>query len=421
MTSEVVLMNRQAVALAADSATTFSYWENGERRTQYFKGTNKIFNLLYNYPVALMIYGSANLESVPWELIIKAYRNNGSYKDFLNEHAEDLYNFIEKNSDLYSPQLLEEKLFLKVLNSLIAIVKSINKEISYEIEESQKRELFRQKFNELTTKIKSDQFIGFLTHEIFIQLLSQYGKKFFNSFKEIKMTIYLGDINLEKLIELAFLKLLKKQHSTLETSGLIITGFGKRDYFPILKNYICYGFIGDRLICEEVEEIKISQDNTSDILPVAQCTMAKTFMYGMSDEAWTNAEIGIQKVLKKFSDYIIENKANSLSTVNLKEKEKKLKEEFLDELLGKIMESQVNPMKRVLTILPLGELAELAEMLVRMESLKERVTRNSEAVSGPIDVAVISKGDGFIWIKRKHYFDPNLNPRFFKKRESNAE
>jgi hypothetical protein len=35
-----------------------------------------------------------------------------------------------------------------------------------------------------------------------------------------------------------------------------------------------------------------------------------------------------------------------------------------------------------------------------------------ETVAGPIDVAVISKGDGFIWIKRKHYFSPELNPHF---------
>jgi hypothetical protein len=66
--------------------------------------------------------------------------------------------------------------------------------------------------------------------------------------------------------------------------------------------------------------------------------------------------------------------------------------------------------------LPFDELAELAETLVLLESLKERVTRPSASVSGPIDVAVISKNDGFIWIKRKHYFDPKLNPRFFGKR-----
>ena len=33
-------------------------------------------------------------------------------------------------------------------------------------------------------------------------------------------------------------------------------------------------------------------------------------------------------------------------------------------------------------------------------------------VGGPIDVAVISKGDGFVWIKRKHYFKAELNLHF---------
>ena len=37
---------------------------------------------------------------------------------------------------------------------------------------------------------------------------------------------------------------------------------------------------------------------------------------------------------------------------------------------------------------------------------------DAETVGGPIDVAVISKADGFIWIKRKHYFSKELNPHF---------
>ena len=38
-----------------------------------------------------------------------------------------------------------------------------------------------------------------------------------------------------------------------------------------------------------------------------------------------------------------------------------------------------------------------------------------ETVGGPIDVAVISKGDGFIWVNRKHYFEPDKNPQFFSR------
>ncbi len=55
----------------------------------------------------------------------------------------------------------------------------------------------------------------------------------------------------------------------------------------------------------------------------------------------------------------------------------------------------------------------MAEALVNITSLKRRVSVEAETVGGPIDVAVISKGDGFIWIKRKHYFDAKENPYFF--------
>jgi hypothetical protein len=59
------------------------------------------------------------------------------------------------------------------------------------------------------------------------------------------------------------------------------------------------------------------------------------------------------------------------------------------------------------------ELAAMAESLVNLTSFKRKISLDAETVGGPIDVAVISKGDGFVWIKRKHYFKPELNPGFF--------
>lgn len=64
-------------------------------------------------------------------------------------------------------------------------------------------------------------------------------------------------------------------------------------------------------------------------------------------------------------------------------------------------------------MLPKDELAAMAEALVNLTSFKRKVSMETETVGGPIDVAVISKGDGFIWIKRKHYFKSELNPQFF--------
>ena len=66
----------------------------------------------------------------------------------------------------------------------------------------------------------------------------------------------------------------------------------------------------------------------------------------------------------------------------------------------------------MVSLLPKDELPNLAESLVALTSLKRHVSHDLETVGGPIDVALISKSDGFIWIKRKHYFRSELNPQF---------
>ena len=54
--------------------------------------------------------------------------------------------------------------------------------------------------------------------------------------------------------------------------------------------------------------------------------------------------------------------------------------------------------------------------MVNLTSLRRKVAidSNSRTVGGPIDVAIISKGDGFIWAKRKHYFDSQINPQYMQ-------
>jgi hypothetical protein len=62
-----------------------------------------------------------------------------------------------------------------------------------------------------------------------------------------------------------------------------------------------------------------------------------------------------------------------------------------------------------------SELAAMAEAMVNLTALKRHVTTDSETVGGPVDVAIISKGDGFIWIKRKTNYDPTINMNLHQK------
>ena len=77
-----------------------------------------------------------------------------------------------------------------------------------------------------------------------------------------------------------------------------------------------------------------------------------------------------------------------------------------------VSEEFSGPTIQAVSRLPRNELANMAEALVYLTSLKRKVSDEAETVTEPIDVAVISKGDGFIWIKRKHYFQPELNIRY---------
>jgi len=67
MTAEIAIMNKEAIALAADSAVTMRQ----EKGQKIFTSANKLFALSKYYPIGIMIYGSASFMSVPWETIIK--------------------------------------------------------------------------------------------------------------------------------------------------------------------------------------------------------------------------------------------------------------------------------------------------------------------------------------------------------------
>ena len=94
MTAEVTVLNRHAVALAADSAVTIS---TGDQK-KVFNSVNKLFRLSLTYPVGVMVYGAATMFSVPWETIIKLYRNERKDKyDTLEEYANCFFDFLTHN------------------------------------------------------------------------------------------------------------------------------------------------------------------------------------------------------------------------------------------------------------------------------------------------------------------------------------
>ena len=87
----------------------------------------------------------------------------------------------------------------------------------------------------------------------------------------------------------------------------------------------------------------------------------------------------------------------------------------IEQIVQKARQQYWFPIMQSVATLPIEELALLAESLINITSLRRKVAldNNIGTVGGPIDVAIISKCDGFIWLKRKHYFDRAYNPQYF--------
>ena len=100
MTAEIAVINKSAIALAADSAVSIS---DGNGSTKVYNGAEKLFALTKYQPVGIMIYGTGSLCRVPWELVIKEYRKRIKDASFetLDAYAEDFFKFWKTSQTLF--------------------------------------------------------------------------------------------------------------------------------------------------------------------------------------------------------------------------------------------------------------------------------------------------------------------------------
>ena len=214
------------------------------------------------------------------------------------------------------------------------------------------------------------------------------------------------------------------KHSDEDTnSGVVFAGFGEKEIFPSFIPLVLDGIFNNRLKYTKLgEPNRIGIDSEGVIAAFAQREMAARFMEGV-DPLYLETEQGFMSELpNRFAEEVVMrlDRYNDSERQSLKQQLVNSCNEIVSDFqqqMSKLIEEQfTRPITDVVSLLPKPDLGKLAEALVNLSSIKRRFSRESETVAEPIDVAVISKGDGFIWIKRKHYFQPDLNPGFFTRR-----
>lgn len=415
MTSEVCLMNRLAAVLAADSATTVTRWVEGHREERYFKGANKIFQLSNYNPLGLMIFDSADILGVPWELVAKEFRSTLGSRSFnsVAGYAQEFFSFLDDNLKLF-PESVQKENFLTATE--MAMLKFM---IERERAESSSQALLPvdEDIDNKILELENIKFHNCTGKEIFESIISSMSSEIEEKIITIKEMFEGGfPSDMNRAILFCVLSVLKNPKMFLDKTGLVFCGYGEHEIFPSIIEYTSCGIIMNRHVSDEISRNSINHDTHAHLGAFAQTSMADTFQAGIGQDVYLSIMSELDSGLEKFAEELLT--ANGLSldaAIRVTEMKESSRRAIGRAVLDRAREDHIKPLRAVLSVLPIDEMAGLAETLISLQSLKEKVTKPSETVGGPVDVAVITRNEGFVWIKRKHFFDPSLNSRYMQR------
>ncbi|WP_420617747.1 hypothetical protein [Candidatus Poriferisocius sp.] len=422
MTAEVVILNRGAVAIAADSAATV-----GAPGRKIYNTANKLFPLSTVEPVAVMVYGGGSFASIPWETVIKEHRRDLASTSYgsVEEYAEALVAYLPSLVRHVSRQEQRERVVMTAWWELDMVRTSVEStalaaaSAGTPLTNAQIRSEILSRVNARISHLQQIGFIDGISTAI-------VGREISAAIKDWPAFVdeYLNGLPTNSVIKrrarvMARASLRAAQQSPWG-SGVVVTGFGTDQLFPAMSQYFVDGIVAGRVRAWRVGGVCIGKDQSAGIYPFAQEDMVATFMEGIHpDYRLALSELVDQTIgllIDHFSGRVkgaLSPAAHSQLLNEMAAAKAVIADRFQDHFRELLKANNSAPIMSIVELLPKEEIAEMAEALVNLTSFKRRVTPEAETVGGPVDVAVISKGDGLVWIRRKHYFAPELNPRYF--------
>ncbi|MDI9432221.1 MAG: hypothetical protein QM570_10935 [Planctomycetota bacterium] len=426
MTTEIAIMNKSAVALAADSAVTIVVTGSQGNTHKVLNSANKLFSLSKCAPVGLMIYGNASMLGVPWETIVKMYRERLGDHEYptLAGYCEDFFAFLDGfdiPDDLQRRYVADGAmaLFREIkgkLDEWVAGQLAAKRPVEPQQVEMQLREFIKSKYNE---------FLNFGRQSVLSETKrSNLRQKYRKHVQDIAKRVF-GQLPLARQMHSQLLTITVNAASIgpMNQSGVVIAGFGADDLYPSCQNFDVAAVFAGRTIKRDGKAQTISHNMGAAIIPFAQSDDVMTFMEGIGPVLSTFLR-------KAFYDMMMSGLPDRLRDelalkLGLSDPQKcdvrKIAGEMCkgacDYVFAELQKHQrsyyIDPVVKATGHLDKSELAAMAETLVNLVSFRKQVSMEAETVGGPIDVAVITKGDGLVWIKRKHYFPAELNHHFF--------
>ena len=411
MTAEAVVLNTRGVAIAADSAIFI------DNLNRVYNTEEKIFQLSPRHSVGIMYYGSGSFMHIDWELVLIEFskiledRVLDTLEDYVNEFLIFLRDFeynISKNASYVDTQ---EAIFGDIVKYYFTRIKetyeshfskfSKKENLSAE-QKTDSLKIYLRRIRKLLEKEKS---VSLYDGEILVKI---YQEIIITTIQNVFGDYYINDALKEeasKIINYIFSK--AEEYSWIHIDsfwlytvfshieccpGIVFTGYGSKELFPSVIDFYIIGKFGDELYHTKPNKAELSQERKSIIGTYAQSDVMQTLIRGI-DPYLENFIFG---QLEKLNKGLIK-----IAGKEYKEKIEEKKEKFMDKIKNHKDDNYFLPLTKMIASVSVNNLAEIAEALVTLTSLRRHISTVKETVGGPTDVAIITKESGFVWVKRK--------------------
>ena len=401
--------------MAADSAVTI----DGQK---VFNSANKLFALSKFKPVAIAFYNNMNLVNCPWEVVTKEYRHYLGSKGFdtLREYVADFFNFL-KTKDYFCSEK-DQKGFLEwqFVNYIKGVFEKLDKVNLKAAFEDKVRNDEANIYQKLPTMA--------CYNGMSIADFKKSAADELNSCMSFVKSNYGIDIDLD-VIALHLYSYFIKDQLLANVTGIVFCGYGDKEIYPSIYNYETYVVIDHQLSIYPHDERSCeigkpplvgpatAKPTTAVIETYAQADVMDTIIHGIApsvrDIYISNLAKPLEGVLRDISKKV--GDPGVVKTVDgfIKKDLKTYVNDYLNECTIAVQNEYAQPFLNSMTSLEKEDLADFAESMIKLTSVKRKVSPSLATVDGPIDVMVVSKAEGVIWIKRKHYFTSDLNHSFF--------